>query len=361
MSTNTTQGLETAIQIGLVAILAIACFIIARPFLGLIVWAGIIAIGVFPLMGILKQNTGLSDGWASFVLTVAFLGVLIVPTTLLTGAIVDNAKDLGIYLKRDDLTIPPPGEGVAELPLIGHQLDKIWQDASDDPKAAIGQYESEIKKVLNGILSALLATGLNVLLFVFSIILAGIFMASAKGATEAIEAVFTRVAGDKGPYLTSIAHDTVQSVVRGILGIAVAQAILAGLGFMAMGVPASGVLALVCLILAIVQIDILIVLIPLSIYMFSDPDTGTVAAVVFLIWNLVVGLMNNVLKPILLGKGVEAPMSVIFIGAIGGMLAAGIVGLFVGAVVMVLGFTLFMYWVRRENEPHSYPADQNPD
>jgi predicted PurR-regulated permease PerM len=110
------------------------------------------------------------------------------------------------------------------------------------------------------------------------------------------------------------------------------------------------VLVVVCLILAIVQIDILIILIPLSIYMFTDADTSTFAAVAFLIWNILVGLMNNVLKPILLGKGVEAPMAVIFIGAIGGMIFQGIIGLFIGAVVMVLGYTLFMFWVSEENQ-----------
>ncbi|TNF97867.1 MAG: AI-2E family transporter [Gammaproteobacteria bacterium] len=120
-----------------------------------------------------------------------------------------------------------------------------------------------------------------------------------------------------------------------------------------MGIPAAGALALICLVLAIVQIDILIILIPLSIYAFSFAGTG--AAIAFLIWNLGVGLMNNVLKPILLARGVEAPMAVIFIGAIGGMIAHGIIGLFVGAVVFVLGYTLFIEWL---NEGKQKTAEQ---
>jgi len=115
-----------------------------------------------------------------------------------------------------------------------------------------------------------------------------------------------------------------------------------------MGVPAAGLLAFICLILAIVQIDILIVLIPLSIYAFSVSGTG--AAVAFLVWNIAVGLLNNVLKPILLAKGVNAPMAVIFIGAIGGMLHYGSIGLFVGALVMVLGYTLFIAWLKQDEE-----------
>jgi predicted PurR-regulated permease PerM len=123
---------------------------------------------------------------------------------------------------------------------------------------------------------------------------------------------------------------------------------LAGLGFVFMDIPGAGVLAFVCLVLAIVQIDILIILIPLSIYAFSA--TGTGAAIAFLVWNIAVGLLNNVLKPILLAKGVDAPMAIIFIGAIGGMILSGIIGLFVGAVVMVLGYTLFMSWLKMEAE-----------
>ncbi len=190
--------------------------------------------------------------------------------------------------------------------------------------------------------------GLAILVFVFSIILAGVFLTAAGGAKEAVVNIFSRLAGQRGPQLTELSVATVKSVVTGILGIALIQTILAGLGFVFMDIPAAGVLAFVCLILAIVQIDILIILIPLSIYAFSE--AGTAAAVAFLVWNIAVGLLNNVLKPILLAKGVDAPMAIIFIGAIGGMLMSGIIGLFVGAVIMVLGYTLFTAWLKMDAE-----------
>jgi len=269
---------------------------------------------------------------------------------MLTEALIRNAQDLTAYLQNEELKIPPPSKTVGDWPLIGKQVEEFWQQAHADPKAVIGEYGPQIKSSLSWIAAKVAAAGLNIIIFIFSIILAGVFLASAKEAKQAMEGIFTRLAGPRGPELTRLAHDTVQSVVRGILGIAVLQAVLSGIGFMAMDIPASGFLVMVCLILAIVQIDILIILIPLSIMAFSNPDTGAVAATAFLVWNIVVGLMNNVLKPILLAKGVEAPMAVIFIGAIGGMLLSGIIGLFVGAVVMVLGYTLFMAWVRPESE-----------
>ncbi len=348
MSTNTQSGLDTAIQVGLIALLALWCFQIARPFLGLIAWAGIIAIGVYPLVRLLKEKAGLTDGKASFLVSLAMLVVLILPSVMLAEAIVQNSGDLSKYLADDKLVIPPPSEYVSNLPIVGEKISAFWQKASEDPGAVFGEYETEIGVLLTNLLSAALMTGLNVLMFVFSIILAGVFMASAKNTTKALQAIFTRIAGDNGPQLTRLSHDTVQSVVRGILGIALAQAILSGVGFLMMDIPASGLLVVICLVMAIVQIDILLILMPISIYMFYDPNSSTFADVVFLIWNIMVGLMNNVLKPILLGKGVEAPMAVIFIGAIGGMIFQGIIGLFIGAVVMVLGYTLFMFWVNQE-------------
>jgi len=346
MTTETSKSMDFAIRIGLLALLTLWCFQIARPFIGPVVWAAIIAIGVYPLFLLLKNKTGLSDGWSSTILTLVMLAILIMPVVMLTEAMIENTQALSSYLKNDELSIPPPGENVGEWPIIGKKLETFWQDLSDDPHATLGLYESQIKSAMSWLFSTVAVTGLNVLIFIFSIILSGVFIASADGVKNAMESVSIRLVGERGPELNSLARDTVQSVVRGILGIAILQTILAGLGFMFMDIPMSGLLAVVCLVLAIVQIDILIVLIPLSIYVFSDPETGTVAALAFLVWNIIVGLLNNVLKPILLAQGVEAPMAVIFIGAIGGMMLSGIIGLFVGAVIMVLGYTIFLAWLR---------------
>ena len=152
-------------------------------------------------------------------------------------------------------------------------------------------------------------------------------------------AIATRLAGERGADYAELVQATVRSVTRGILGVALIQSLLAGLGFLAVGIPGAGLLALVCLLLGVVQIGPAVVLIGTVIYVFSTADTVT--AVIFLIWSIFVGLIDNVLKPVLLGRGVKVPMVVIFVGAIGGFLASGIIGLFVGAVVLALSFTLF--------------------
>jgi predicted PurR-regulated permease PerM len=354
MATTRKELIETAIHIGIILLLVLLCYQIAAPFIGPIVWAGIIAIGVYPLYQWLKNTTGLSSGWASTLVTLALLLILITPSVILSSALLENVQTLTTQIENDDLSIPPPGEGVGDWPFIGKTLEALWLQASQDPKAVLGQYEDQVKKYTRWFLAKAAGAGIGIVVFIFSIILAGVFLASASGAKRAVESVFSRLAGSRGTELTELSQATVKSVVTGILGIAVIQSILAGLGFIVMDVPAAGLLAFICLILAIVQIDILIVLIPLSIYAFSVTDTGP--AVAFLVWNIAVGLLNNVLKPILLAKGVDAPMAVIFIGAIGGMLHAGIIGLFIGAVIMVLGYTLFIAWLQQDAEASQQPA-----
>lgn len=344
MSTSRSELIETAIQIGIITLLVLWCYQIAAPFIGPIIWAGIIAIGAYPLYQWLQEKSGLSAGWTATLVTIGLLVILITPSAILSNALLKNVQTLTAQIENDALQIPPPGEGVGDWPLIGKEVEAFWLEASYDLKAVLNEYDAQLKKSARWFLAKVAGAGMGLLVFIFSIILAGVFLVSAPGAKRAVESVFTRLAGSRGPELTELSQATVKSVVTGILGIAIIQSLLAGLGFIVMDVPAAGLLAFICLILAIVQIDILIVLIPLSIYAFSV--TGTGAAVAFLVWNIAVGLLNNILKPILLAKGVNAPMAVIFIGAIGGMLHYGIIGLFVGAVVMVLGYTLFIAWLK---------------
>ena len=141
------------------------------------------------------------------------------------------------------------------------------------------------------------------------------------------------------------------SVSNGILGVALIQSILAGLGFMVAGVPAAGLWALLCLILSIAQIGLFPIVIPIIIYLFYTADTFT--AVAFLIWSISVGLLDSILKPILLGRGVKTPMAVIFIGAIGGLLSSGVIGLFIGAVILALGYDLFLLWLSDSSSERS--------
>jgi len=192
------------------------------------------------------------------------------------------------------------------------------------------------------VLSAVAGVGGAVLQFVLSIIVAGVILANAQSAYEAVRALANRLFGDKGPEFQELVGSTIRSVTTGILGVALIQTVCAGLGFLVVGLPAAGLWAVIFLIAAVLQVGV-VILIPAVIYVFAV--ASTTKAVIFLIWCLIVALMDNVLKPILLGRGVAVPIAVVFLGAIGGFVLMGIIGLFVGAIVLSVGYKLFLAWL----------------
>lgn len=335
--------MEAAIRISLVALLVAWCFQIVRPFIIPVVWGIIIAVAVFPAYRRLEAWVDHRATIAASLVTLLMLVVLIGPTAMLAGTLAESARGVAAHLTSGDLAIPPPPESVGHWPLIGEPLTQYWRLASDNIGAAVTQIAPQIAAVGRWLLSMVGDIGLGILQFVLAIIIAGVFLAHAKSGGQAARAIAIRFAGDRGADYADLGQATVRSVARGILGVALIQSLLAGLGFLAVGIPAAGLLALVCLLLCVVQIGPSLVLIGAAAYVFTTADTTT--AVIFTIWCIFVALMDNVLRPLLLGRGVKVPMVVIFIGAIGGLLASGIIGLFIGAVVLALSFTLFKAWL----------------
>ena len=256
---------------------------------------------------------------------------------LLTETLIDGLKMLAEKIGNGSLSIPPPPESLHNLMIIGQPLAKFWLLASENIQSALQQLTPVLKVIGSWLLSAAAGGGIAILHFVVAIIIAGILLANSSGSNRTARAITHRLADEKGADFADLAEATVRSVANGILGVAIIQSLLAGLGFMVAGVPAAGLWALLCLILSIAQIGIFPIMIPVIIYLFYTADTFT--AVAFLIWSIPVSLIDNILKPILLGRGVKTPMAVIFIGAIGGLLSSGIIGLFIGAVI-------FCSWLR---------------
>ncbi len=343
------RALEATIRIGLLALLVAWCFEIVRPFVIPVFWGMIIAVAAYPGYRWLEAKLGDRNVVAAVAITILGLVLLIGPTVLLGGTMVDSAQALAEELSDGTLTIPPPPGKVTHWPVIGESLYGFWALASTNLEEALGQVGPYLKTAGSWLVSMAAGAGLGIVQFIFAIIIAGALLANAQGGHDAARAIATRLAGERGPEFADVAQATVRSVARGILGVALIQSILAGLGFLAVGLPAAGLLALICLLLAVVQIGLLPILIPVVIHVFATADPVT--AVIFLIWCGFVGLIDNVLKPLLLGRGASVPMVVIFVGAIGGFLAHGIIGLFVGAVILSLGYTLFLAWLNEGGAP----------
>jgi len=337
------RAVETSIRLGAVLLLAVWCFNIVAPFIAPIAWGVIIAVAVYPAFCKLVAVSGGRIKTTATLLTLISMLLLIVPVVMVGVSMVESVQWLIGQLEAGSLKVPPPPAGVAEWPIVGSAVHDFWNLASTNLEAALTQMGPMLKDLGKWLLGRGLGSGLVVLQFLFSLVIAGVFLAAAEPAGRFAYSLAIRIAGPQGGELAQLASATVRSVAQGVLGIAVIQALLAGLGMFVVGVPAAGLWTVLILVLAVVQLPALIVLGPVIFYVFSE--ASTTVAVIFTIWSLLAGMSDTFLKPLLLGRGVAVPMLVILVGAIGGMITSGIVGLFVGAVVLALGYRLFMAWL----------------
>lgn len=338
------RAVEASIHIGLVILLAAACFFVLRPFLPLIVWGIIVAIAVYPRYLQLQRVLGGRGVLAAVFITLLLLAFLNVPVVLFAGTLIGGIQTLAAHLKDGTPVIQPPPSGVETWPLVGVPLKSAWSLASSNITAALKSFAPQIKAVVPGLLSASAEIGLTVLQFSLSIIVAGALLANSRGAAGAAHSLANRIFGDKGSEFQQLVGSTIRSVTMGIIGVALIQSVLAAIGFLVAGLPGAGLWAVVFLVAALLQVGTL-VLIPAVIYVFAT--SSATKAVIFMVWCLIVALIDNAVKPLLLGRGVAVPIAVVFLGAIGGFVAMGLIGLFVGAIVLSVGHKLFVAWLAR--------------
>ncbi len=343
--TINTQAIEIAIRLGVIFVIVMSCFNILTPFISLIMWGAIIAVSIYRPVMKLSEKLGGRKKLTVTMVAIVGIAVILVPVVSLSTSMVNSATTLGHGLSSGDITIPPPSEKVQEWPLVGEKVYSLWLQSSENIVEVAEKNRELLASLGKKVLGIAANVGTGVLQFVVSLIIAAVFLVNADSSNATTRRLANRLAGDNGDHMVSLTTATVRSVAMGVLGIAVIQALLAGIGMALADVPAAGLLAIVILVLAIAQLPPLLVLLPVIFYVFSEQSTGV--AVVFMIWSIVVSFSDAVLKPILLGRGVDAPMLVILLGAIGGMIMSGIVGLFVGAVVLALGYKLFQAWLEK--------------
>jgi predicted PurR-regulated permease PerM len=306
-------------------------------------WSIIIAVAVYPLYLKFLPLFGGRRGAAATTLVLLTLVILIVPVVNMTGSVISSVQDVTSQLEAGTLEIPPPGDKVKSWPLIGEKLYDTWSLASENLGEAAKKYRDEIKSASQSFMSIVGGFGSAVFVFIFSTIFAGMMLAHGEQGHAFTLKLFNRLANLKGDELTDLCVKTVRSVAQGVIGIAAIQATLAAIGLVLIGVPAAALWSLLVLVAAIAQLPTIIVLGPIMVWVFSVNET--VPAVIFMIYSLIVGFSDTFLTPLLLGRGMDIPMPVILIGAIGGMIYAGIIGLFVGAIVLALGYSVFIRWL----------------
>lgn len=334
---------DIIVRLGILFLLISWCFDILRPFVLILIWAAVIAIAVYPVYSSLAKLFRGKKTLATVVLTLLMLSILIIPSILVTQSLFEGVSHLREVYKEGQPLIPPPGERTANWPVFLKPVVDGWQLASENLQTAAVKYSDKVKAGLLWVLALLTGIGKGVLQFVGSIIIAGVFLAFSEGIAKQAKKIFVKLAGNKGEQFADITVATVRNVVKGILGVAVIQATMCGIGFFMAGVPFAGLWTVMSLIFAIIQVGAGPVAIPVAIYMFSVADTGT--ATILAVWLTITLVSDNVLKPILLGRGAPAPMLVIFLGAIGGFIYNGFLGLFLGAVILTIGYKLFLSWL----------------
>ena len=337
---------DTLIRVGLIGALAVLCFQVFSPFLNLMIWSIILAVTLYPLHQMLARRIGGRQGLTSIILVILGISLVVVPTWLLMNSFADSVQRLVGAVQQNTLQIPPPREGVKSLPIVGTKLYDFWSQARADLPALVHTMQPKIGVLARDALSMVASIGGTMLLFLASFLVANIVMAYGDSVTRGGRAVFSRVAGSsRGETLANLALATIRAVALGVIGVAAIQALLIGLAMLIAGIPVAGVLAIIALVLGIAQVPALVVTLPVIIYIWASGNYGNAEAIVHTIILLLTGIADNVLKPLMLGRGVDVPMPVILFGALGGMASGGILGMFVGATVLALGYELFTNWV----------------
>jgi predicted PurR-regulated permease PerM len=341
-TTLSATTIDLAIRIGFVGLLGYWSFQIIAPFLTILLWSAILAVALYPLYAWLAKrlNPRVSAALTSLLCLVVVIG----PMTWLGLGMVGGIRSLVAGVESGQLPIPAPPESVKGWPIVGERLHRLWDLATTDVKVALTETLPMFKPLGAKLLGIAQSAFFGLLELLVAIAITGFCFTRGPQLVDALSAFLDRVLSHRGRELVQLAGATIRNVSRGVIGIAFLQAILAGGGFVAAGVPAPGALAFVALLLGIVQIGPTILLLPIVVWSWTTLEATP--AIIFTAYMVLVGLMDNILRPLLMARGLATPMPVIIVGVIGGAIAYGIVGLFFGPIVLSVAWAVLLAWVQ---------------
>src|SRR5882757_1440114 len=320
---------QLVIRLGLLAFLIYWTFVLIRPFVPILAWSIVLAVALYPVFSLLSRLLGGRPKLAAAILTIINLGIVIGPATWLGLSAVEGLKEFAGNLSAGNLVVPSPPEGVKDWPLIGPRLYELWSQASNNIRAALREVAPYLKPVAGTLLA-----------------LAGFLFPYGSQLVTAGRGFLHRIVPEQSEHFLDLAGATIRAVSQGVIGVAIVQSLLAGIGFKLAGVPGAGLLAFAVMLLTIVQIGAAIVLLPVIIWIWIEKDFTT--ALLLTLFLGIVGIFDNIVKPLVMGRGLTTPTLVIFIGVVGGTLAHGIVGLFIGPIILSLAWELTVAWIRAD-------------
>ena len=343
---STGYAIQLAVRLGLLAFVVYWSYVLIRPFVPILLWSAILAVALYPAYAGLARLLGGRSVLSAILITIAGLAIVIGPASWLAFGLVEGLRLVAEQVGSGRVAVPAPNAAIKDWPLIGGRLFDFWQLASTNLAAVFGKLYPYAKPTAAAILEVAGSAGVGLLKFLAAVIVAGFLFIPGPRLVLSIRVLLAHIVPERSEEFVELAGATIRSVSRGVIGIAMLQSLLAGIGFIVADIPGAGLFTFLVLLLGIAQVGCAILLIPLVIWFWIARDAS--AATLFTLYIVPVGLVDNVLKPIVMGHGSRTPMLVIFIGVVGGTLAHGIIGLFLGPIVLAVGWELLAAWMRDE-------------
>jgi predicted PurR-regulated permease PerM len=348
------------LEVLFIGVLMAASFWIMRPFLLALIWATMIVVATWPIMLRFQAWLGGRRSLAVAVMTVALLLVLVAPLSVAVGTILSHADQIVGWVKGlATYTLPPPPDWAGKIPVLGSKLTEAWQEiaaaGAGGLRDRLAPHTGEIMKWFAAEAGNL---GMMVVQFLLTVGIAAVLFSAGERVAGAVRRFARRLAGQKGEDAAVLAAKTIRSVALGIVLTALIQSLLAGVGLMLAGVPAAGLLAAFIFIIALAQMPVLLIMGPAVIWLYwkGEPLWGTI----LLVWTIAVMGVDNIVRPLLIRKGVDLPMLLILTGMIGGLIAFGILGLFIGPVILAVSYRLLEAWVASEERDPAPSSGDEP-
>ncbi len=359
MQTSQTRRFESHAQLSIVVTLIVASYLLFKPFIGATVWGGIIAISLWPVYRRLDQALHGRHALAASLLGVVLALLLVIPLIMLGLSMVSGVTWLiNQPFDLDDLVHAPPPAWLSGLPVVGEYAQRGWENTITHLSESLKQIAPFLRDTELWLLKKGTGAGMAALQFVIAIVVAMVLLARHQACIDFTQRLAARISPHRGKYLLDQAQKTIRGVSMGVMGTAFAQAALTALGLLVAGVPAATALGFATFLIAIIQLPTFLVWAPAAVWLYSTGDgfwSGVLAG-----WGLlVVNTIDNFLKPYLISQGASLPLALIFIGVIGGLLAWGFVGLFIGPTILAMSYTLLLDWLYQE--PTAGLSPQQPD
>lgn len=341
--TQDAKIIDLAIRLLFLGLFLYSALVMVAPLASVVIWAAILCVALYPAFDWLQSKLGGRKGLASTLLVLVGLGLTLGPVATAVSGAAELGSEFSEQAASGQLKIPPAPEGLKDLPVVGGKLADVWSLFERNLDAAMAKYGPQILDVTKTLFSKVLGIGIGLLALALSVIIMGALFGPGPQVVQGLQRFANRIFAPRGGEFVTLAGATIRNVTKGVIGVAAIQAFVIWVLLTVFGIGSAATLAFICLILSIIQIGPGLVLLPLIIYAWSSMSGGS--ALIFTVLAIPAMIMDSFLRPVFISKGLETPMLVILIGVLGGMMAYGLVGVFMGPVLFAVFYELFKVWI----------------